>query len=54
MLQCMREAKDVQEYLDGGMGKFYIRRLLEWLRSIDVEAASTSLSFQVRLRFLLL
>ena len=47
MLQCMREAEDVQEYLDGDMKKFYIRRLLEWLRNIDV-GDSTPLSFEVR------
>ena len=49
MLQCMREAEDVQEYLDGDTKQFYIRRLLEWLRRIDVETAPTSLSFEVRL-----
>ena len=42
MLQCMRESEDVQEYLDGEMEKFHIRRLLEWLTKIDVDATSTS------------
>ena len=49
MLQCMREAEDVQEYLDGNMKKNQIQRLLEWLRSIDVGGDLTPLSFEVRL-----
>ena len=47
MLQCMREAEDVQEYFDGQVNKLYIRRLLEWLRRIDVGGDSTPLSFEV-------
>ena len=50
MLQCMREPKDVHEYLDGEVKKLRIRRLLEFLSDIEAEAPSTPLSFEVRLR----
>ena len=30
----MSDAEDVHEYVDGTMGSFHVRRLLEWLANI--------------------
>ena len=48
MLECMRDPEDVLEYIDDGVKKFHVRRLLEWLQRFDDDEANRALVIEVR------